>query len=229
MNKEQLISKFEGFKLSQEYEKCTQALDLHAKFLESFPFRQQPGLIDELTPEMLYNPRCGDKDYFFNWIENKLLWLGGIKVGSAMPWQEASENINIFKNLMKIAVDDKISIANKIDARWEDIKGFGGDHHIVKKILSVYYPKIIIPIFRTNDWELFFDLLDIDYRERFIDKFKKDYCASNTKIAEKFEALNELMMEFKNSEPKFAELENALFMNYLYVFFRKEIQEARES
>lgn len=222
MNKVDLTSELAKFNCSEEYDKCSQALSLRDKFLERFPFRKQPGLIDELTPELIYNPHSSDKNYFFNWIEHSLMWLGAVKLGSAKPWENASENIETFKDLMKIAVDDKISIADKIDAHWEDIKGFGGDRHIVKKIISVYYPEKIIPIFKTEDWELFFDLLEIDYTERFIDKFRKNYSGSNTTVGEKFETLNELFMELKNSQPLFAEMDNAMFMNYIYVFFHDQ-------
>jgi len=229
MNKEDLTNKLGEFKISQEYEKCLQALKSREKFLERFPFRQQPELIDELTPEMLYNPHSGDTDYFFNWIEHSLMWLGAVKLRSSNPWEEASNNLSLFKDLFKITVDDKISIADKIDTHWEDIKGFGGDRHIVKKIISVYYPEKIIPIFKTDDWELFFELLDIDYTERFIDKFKKNYGGSGATVGEKFETLNELFMELKNAQPLFAEMDNAMFMNYIYVFFRDQRNVAKNN
>lgn len=225
MEKTELISKINEFETSEAYEKCLRVLSLRDDFLNRFPFRQQPGLIDELTQDNLYNPHSGDTDYFFNWIEHKLQWLGAVSLGSAKPWENARKNIDNFKDLLKIATDDKISIANKIDAHWEDIKGFGGDRHAVKKIISIYYPEKIIPIFKTEDWELLFDLLGMDYTERIIDKFRKNYCGAS--VGEKFETLNELLLEFKESQPEFEKMDNALFMNFLYVVFREEVAKTR--
>lgn len=223
----ELVNRINDFEVSEGYSKCFNAIESRKEFLKQFPFRSQPGSIDGLELEMIYNPHSGDHEYFFNWIEHKLMWLGAVALGSAKPWENARENAGTFRDLLKIAVDDKISIANKIDAHWEDIKGFGGDRHVAKKILSVYYPEDIIPIFKTEDWESLLDLLGIDYTERFIDKFKKNYAGSKSTKGEKFETLNELLMEFKNSWPEFAKMDNAMFMNFLYFVYGEQIRKVR--
>jgi hypothetical protein len=148
-----------------------QKLELKIKEAESFlleftgklfPFRKHPECIDKLTPKKIYNP--GGKDYFFYWIEYKLKILGHLSVyNGKKTYINAMDNINALKQLLKIIVDDTLSISEKIDAPWEKIKRFGGDKHIAKKILFCYYPEKVICVYNTKDLEEFSEKLDLKH------------------------------------------------------------------
>ena len=133
----------------------------HEKFLSLYPFRKQPERINLVTPERLYNP--GTDDYFFLWIEHRLKNLGHIRIGSALIWGNARDNIERFKELLRKATDDSIPLFEKIDANWQDIKFFGGDKNVAKKIIWCYYPHDFLPIFKTDDLEHFARNLVLDY------------------------------------------------------------------
>jgi len=63
--------------------------------------------------------------------------------------------------LLKIAVNDNKSLSEKVDAPWENIKLWGGDKHIAKKIINCFYPDINIFGFKTADLEKFCEIASI--------------------------------------------------------------------
>ncbi|MFQ6134259.1 MAG: hypothetical protein ACE5KU_00395 [Nitrososphaerales archaeon] len=123
----------------QKYEESREQRDIieaawneHKLFLERFPYRERPEEINKLQPRDLYDPGAS-KDYFFNWIEHRTKALGHIAVGSAAPFQNVTKDIDEFKNLLRIVIDNSKSLAEKLDADWSRIKGFGGDKHLAKR------------------------------------------------------------------------------------------------
>lgn len=107
------------------------ALKLLQAFRKKYPFKDDPASIDRLTPDDLFKK---GEDYFFKWIEFKLRPLGRIVVGSTMAYLNACKQIDDFKELLRIAVDERKTLAEKIDAPWEKIGGMGGDKLIAKKL-----------------------------------------------------------------------------------------------
>ena len=186
----------------------------HRKFLKVFPFRNKPEKIDELRPEDLYNPGIGTKDYFFWWMEYGLSKLGRIFPFVADAYENAVERIEVFKELLRIAVDDSKSLAEKIDADWDKIKRFGGDRHIAKKIISTYYPQEVIPIFKTQDLEHFSKELELGVEGKALDQFDLPYDALS--IGEKYQLFNDLLLDIKKEFEKTREWDNAYFMWFLY-------------
>jgi hypothetical protein len=120
------------------------------EFIERFPFRKNPSLIDELTPEKLYNPGKS-REWFFYFFEFYLRRVGTIAIHGDKPWREACSKIDIFKQLLKLVVDDSKSIHERIDdERWSQLKGWGGDKHCVKKSYSSIIQKNCYPLLRPN-------------------------------------------------------------------------------
>lgn len=198
------------------------ALELAKKFSERYPWRKQPQRIDSLTPEDLYNP--GHPGYFFDWIEHKLKGLGHIYIGHAGVWVNAAENIYELTRLLKIAVDDSLPLHQKIDAPWQNIKLWGGDKHIAKKIVTCFYPDTNIYGYKTSDLERFCEIMGIT--ETMIEN------ESNTKYGEvydslsmgkKYELLNDLLHNFKNSLEETRNWHNNYFMRFLYSTFKEEL------
>ena len=63
----------------------------------------------------------------------------------------------ILRRLLHVAVDRKKTLAEKVDAPWDQIKGLGRDRHIAKKIIFCfnYENGDVLPIFKTQDLEFF--------------------------------------------------------------------------
>jgi hypothetical protein len=189
----------------------------HSEFLKRYPFREHPELIDQLPPEKIY--ARGAEDYFFLWVEHRTKELGAIFTYGGLVYPNAIKSIDKFKQLLKIAVDDSKSLSEKIDAPWEGINGFGGDKLIAKKIVFLYYPDAIVPIFKTDHLEYAVRKLGIEDREldeRARRSYKKEY--SGLTLGQKYELLNNLLLEVKNSVEEFRDWDNACFMKFIYDF-----------
>jgi hypothetical protein len=187
------------------------------EFIKKFPFREKPELIDNLTPDDVYNP--GISGYFLDYIEHKLKNFGHIHVPSDKPWKSAKDNLDLFKKMLKIAVNDKISLAKKIDAEWDKLPGWGGDRHYAKKIVFCYYPENVIPIFKTEHLEHFLEklrLLDDAYKKAQV-KYQMSY--EDLTVGQKYELLNSLLVEFKEKSAVIKDKDNVFFGWVLYTAF----------
>jgi hypothetical protein len=204
---------FEIIKYS-EVKKAWNRLD---EFLNLFPFRDHPEKIDELTAEKIYT--AGDKNTFFYWPEFGLKNLGRVGSYSAFYAESARDNAEKFKELLKKAVDDSLSLSYKIEP-WEDIKWFGGDRIIAKKIIFCYYPKDIIPIFSTKDLEHFANIFELNFEIVAFVRYTKSY--DMLSVGQKFELLNNFLLNVKNNKPEFKRWDNLLFMKFLYENFQPE-------
>jgi len=180
------------------------------KFQEKFNFRIFSKQIDEINPDEIY--KKGKDDCFFHWIEFKTKYLGAIFTYGGKVYPNALIHIDTFKKLLKIIVNPDIDIKNKIDAEWQNIKGFGGDKLIAKKILYCYYPKDILPIFKTDHLETFARKLNIEFEKKSFDLFGKNYLELT--VGEKFELLNGQLKNFKNEQ--LADIDDNTLCHYLY-------------
>lgn len=215
MNKDELITKAKEFERKAEKD-IKNAWAKHKEFLRLFPFREHPEEIDLLTPERIYNPGSGT-DFFLGWVEFKLKDLGHIRVGSALYAENARDNPEKFKELLRTTVNDSLTIAQRIDSHWEDIKGFGGDKTIAKKIIFCYYPEKILPMFKTEDLEHFANQLQIDFKKGVYESFGKSY--EMLSIGQKIEHLNSLLLRFRDKETEIKKWDNLLFARFLYDIF----------
>lgn len=212
MDLEIKIKEFEkNYKIKKNIENVWEK---HAEFLSRYPFRKDSKQINNLSPQGVYNP---GGEYFFDWIEHKLKALGHLSIGSAKVWENARNNTETLKELLKVIVNDSLSISEKIDSHWEDIKGFGGDRHIAKKILFCYYPDKTIPAYKTEDLEELAEVLGLEYQEKSREKYKEEYDVLS--VGQKFELFNDLFFYFKNLHPRLKNLDNAMFGAFLYNSF----------
>ena len=190
---------------------------LQQEFVSRFPFREKPELIDDLIPKDVYNP--GVSGYFLDYIEHKLKPLGHIYVPSDRPWRNARDNLDDFKKLLKIAVDDSVSLADKIDAAWDSLSGWGGDRHYAKKLVFCYYPDEVVPIFKTEHLEHFVKILGLreDIDEKAVNRFGKGY--DDFSLGQKYELLNNILLDFKKNREEIKDWDNALYVRLLYEAF----------
>lgn len=216
MNQQEFIKRAKSFEKEkkEELDKIKKNLD---EFLKKFDFKEHPEKIDELKKEDIYNPKAEKRDYFLYWIEHKLENLASLKVGSAKYAENAIANIDEFKKLLKMVVDNTITIEEKIKANWAEIKKWGRDKHIAKKIIFCYNSDKLIPILSTNLLKEYVDRLDLDYKKISIDKFNNNY--SDLSREEKYLLLNEILMPYKISLPEIKDWDNITFAKFLeYVF-----------
>ncbi len=183
-----------------------------SEFLERYPYKERPELIDKLTPDRLY--KKGAKDYFFLWVEHRTRSLGSISTYGGLVYPNAVANIDVFKSLLKIVVDDSKQLSEKIDAGWNEIKGFGGDRLIAKKILFLYYPEEVLPIFKTEHLEHFARSLGYNLDECAKEYWNKSY--RDLSVGEKYELLNKLLLDVKKSVDRMRNWDNAYFARFLY-------------
>ena len=195
--------------MSERHEECLRLLN---QFLERFPFHRDEKAIDKLTPDEVYCPGSGD--YFFYWVEHKLKPLGHIAVGSNKPYINAKNNLDKFKNLLKIVVDRDKSLAEKVDADWPSIKGLGGDRIVAKKIIFLYNSDKAFNIFKTVEFEQILSELGIKFQAKAKKRTGKDYGDLST--GEKWQLLTELLSEFRESIPEIKHWDNMMIGFFLY-------------
>lgn len=211
------IERLREFEKSHKKE-LEEVVNLHADFLRSYPFRECPEEIEALTPEQIYNPGT-KQDYFLGWIEFKLKNLGRIFTGSALYAESAREQHEKFKELLRVVVDSSLSIAERIDAHWEDIRGFGGDKLVAKKIIFCYWPEKMLPIFKTEHLEYFARQLGADYTRDAYDLYGKAYGALLS-LGQKCEVLNRALLKALGYQDKeLGVYETLLLAKFLYEMF----------
>ncbi len=185
------------------------SMKIFQEFRNLYPFHEHPEKIDLLEPDDIYNP--GNESFLY-YIEHGLPDFGRLKVGGDEYSRNAKNNISKFKKLLKIAVDDSLSIVEKVDAPWDNIKRFGGDRMVAKKIIFCYNPEKILPIYKTEHLEYYAAQIDKDFRNK-PNKFHKSYDEFSS--GQKFEYLNNILLQFKNETVK-SEMDNTMFMHFLY-------------
>jgi hypothetical protein len=190
----------------------------HAEFIKRYPFREHPELIDKLTPDDIY--KKGTEDYFFLWVEHRTRALGAIFTYGGLVYPNAVANIDKFKKLLKVAVDDAKPLHEKIDASWEEIRGFGGDKLIAKKIVFLYYPDKVVPILKTDHMERVVEGLGVGEEElerRAEGSYGKGY--DDLTLGERYELLNGVLLGFKDGVEELKGWDNAYLMRFLYSIY----------
>lgn len=200
-----ISEKAKEFDLNGEHKReIDNALKLLRQFRQKYPFKDKPESIEKLTADELFKK---GEDYFFRWIEFTLRPLGHIALGSATVYRNACNQLEDFKDLLRIAVDREKSLAEKVDAAWERISGMGGDKHIAKKIISCYNDDVL-PIFKTDDLKHFFSIL--------VGRLKLPPNYENMTLGEKYEFFNKQLMNVKENVPETKDWNTAYFTRFLY-------------
>jgi len=98
------------------------------------------------------------------------------------------------------------------------IKGLGGDKHIAKKIIYLYNSKDTLPIFKTEDLEYFVEKLKLDKDREALKIFNKPY--NDLSRGQKYEILNNLLLNFKSQIQEFKNWDNLTFSKFLYTIIK---------
>ena len=118
-----------------------------------FPFAENLREIEWLDPDKLYKVNPDEVGEFFQLLEKSLkpIKYSNLSSGSNV-YRNARLQIKDFKNLLRAAVDDRKSLAEKVDAPWEKIGGIGLDKILAKKIIYClnYENGTVLPIFNNQ-------------------------------------------------------------------------------
>ncbi len=202
-----MSEKAEEFDKSGKYRrKVDDVLRLLEQFRLKYPFKEDSEFVNSLRAEDIFNE---GKDYFFRWIVYELKDLGYVG-GYPTAFRNAYNNLKFFKELLRIAVADEKTLADKVDAPWENIRGLGGDKHLAKKIICCYNDDVL-PIFRTDDLELFFKVL----RQR---NLPSHY--DSMSLGEKYQFLNQELSKVKENCAETEDWDRVFFMWFLYVTYK---------
>lgn len=205
-----ISEKVKEFDKSGEYRRDVDvALRLLKRFRQKYPFRDNPRYIDNLTADDLFKekpPQIGD---FFRWIEYKLKPLGHLSVYSSV-YRNARNQLEDFKALLRVVVNENKSLAEKVDAPWQRISRMGGDKHIAKKIIFCFNDGVL-PIFKTADLEHFFVQL--------VGKHKLPSSYDTMSLGEKYQFLTRGLLNVKKRFAETREWNNAYFMWFLYKMY----------
>ncbi|MBS7619246.1 hypothetical protein KEJ21_01170 [Candidatus Bathyarchaeota archaeon] len=185
------------------------ALEKLRVFREKYPFTENPEAIERLSPEDVFRRNTGEIGEFFRYIEYYLKPLGGLRTYPKV-YLEIREQIDLFKHLLYVVVDNKKSLAEKVDAPWSEIKGLGGDSHIAKKIIFCfnYETGSVIPIFSTSHLEHFLNIIhETPWRPIHY---------GGLSLGKKYETLTEKLLKAKESSQVTSPWEITYFCRFLY-------------
>ena len=119
---------------------------------QKFPFAENLASIEWLDPDKLFKVNPDEVGELFRLIEGTFKSLSYSTSNSSNVYRNARLQIKEFRNLLRVVVDDRKSLAQKVDASWERIGGFGDDRQLALKIIfSFNYEKgKVFPVFSTQ-------------------------------------------------------------------------------
>lgn len=122
--------------------------ELRSKYAFSENLRE----IEWLDPDRLYKVNPDETGEFFRLLEGYLKPLGYTTLNSGNIYRNIRLQIKEFKNLLRTVVDDRKSLAEKVDAPWERIGGLGQDKLLAKQLIFCYnYDRgTVLPVFSNQ-------------------------------------------------------------------------------
>jgi hypothetical protein len=184
------------------------ALVLLKEFRVRFPFAENPQSIDCLEPDKILKTNPVEIGEFFHSIVYSLNPIGYLTIHSSNVYHNIRLQIEDFKGLLRVVVDKKKSLAEKVDAPWEKISGLGQDKHIAKKIIFCfnYESGNVLPIFSTPHLRNFVN--------RVVDKPNNP--TKYYSLGKEYEHLTSELLKAKDNLPITRPWESAYFARFLY-------------
>lgn len=206
---ERMIEKAKAFDKSGSIEAMIDhVLDLLRQFRSEYPFAEDPSSIEVLCPDDLFKEQPDEVGEFFRWLEFRLKEIGHLTLYGSGVYRRIRNQFGDFKELLYIVVDQKKSLAEKVDANWSQISGLGQDEHIAKKIIFCfnYEQGNVLPIFNTN------------HLEHFVNEIveTKSFPSPYASLGEKYAYLTSELLKVKNSVAETKLWELPYFSRFLY-------------
>ena len=116
-----------------------------------FPFAENPKSIDALKPDDIFKMNPDEVGEFFHYLDYYQP-LSHMPVSGSSAYLKIRLQIEDFKGLLRVVVDKKKSLAEKVDTPRGNMKGLGDDKQLVKKIIFCfnYESGALLPIVSTN-------------------------------------------------------------------------------
>jgi hypothetical protein len=182
-------------------------------FRKEYPYAENPGSIETLTSKDIIEDGEKETGKFFLYIQYNLSDIGHLILYTNDVYYKIRSQLDDFKELLYTVVDKTKTLAEKVDAPWQDIKGLGGDRHIAKKIIFCFNHEneSVVPIFSTIHLEHFLDtILEKEWR-------LPNYESGS--LGEKYEALTNELLKAKKSSPTTKPWEITYFSWFLYTTY----------
>jgi hypothetical protein len=127
------------------------------EFRQKFPFVENLREIEVLNPDKLFRINPDVVGEFFQTLEAVFKPLKYAVFGNTNIYRNARLQINDFKLLLRIVVDNRKTLAQKVDAKWERIGGIGQSKALALAIIYSfnYENKTILPIFNIEHLHYF--------------------------------------------------------------------------
>jgi hypothetical protein len=186
------------------------ALAALKEFRNKFPFVENLAEIEWLNPDRLFKTNPDEVGEFFQTLEAIFKPLGYPVSGNSNVYRNACLQISDFKNLLRIAVDDRKTLANKVDAKWQKIGGISPDKQLPMKIIYTFNfeRKTVLPIFSTQHLKYFVNRV-------------VDGVSGQTKyfsLGQEYEHYTLELLKVK-SNPAMRNWDNLYFARFLYVTY----------
>jgi hypothetical protein len=184
------------------------ALGALKTFKQKYPFAENLRTIEWLDPEKLFKVNPDEVGEFFGLLEGYLKSLGYSNSNSSNVYRNAHLQIKDFKNLLRIAVGDRKTLAQKVDARWESIGGIGPDKGLALKIIFTFNSErgTVLPIF------------DVQHMRHFVNRVA-DEASGKTKyfsLGQEYEHYTAELLKAKNNLPITKNWDVLYFTRFLY-------------
>ncbi|MGD0159634.1 MAG: hypothetical protein ABSB89_04990 [Candidatus Bathyarchaeia archaeon] len=206
--KESLLEKVRAFDKNGVIKvEIDSAMKLLKDFRARYPFAENPESIETLNPNDIFIPQSKEIGEFFRWLVYYLKPIGHLRSYPNIFGQIRNQ-FEDFKELLAVTVDRKKSLAQKVDAQWEQIRGLGRDKHIAKKIIFCfnYEHGDVLPIFSTDHLQHFLtEIVD-----------KPSFPAQYVSLGETYEFLMSELLGVKESLPETHPWELPYFSRFLY-------------
>jgi hypothetical protein len=178
------------------------------EFRQKFPFVENLREIELLDPNKLFrlNPDCIGE--FFQSLEDIFKPLGYPTFGNSNIYRNTRLQINDFKLLLRTTVDERKTLAQKIDTKWEKIAGIGENKTLAMKIIYSfnYENKITLPIFSIQHLRHFTNRTSNTLNEP----------AKYASIGQEYEHFTAELLKNKNNIPTTRGWDNLYFTRFLY-------------
>jgi hypothetical protein len=142
----------EYYKVRSMRVEVDKALVLLKELRQKYSFAENLRSIELLEPDRLFKINPDEVGEFFRLLEGAVKPLGHPASNNSNVYRNTRLQIGEFKNLLRAAVDNRKSLAQKIDAPWEKIGGIGQDKQLAIKIIFCfnYESGTVLPIFNNQ-------------------------------------------------------------------------------
>ena len=178
------------------------------EFRQKFPFVENLREIELLNPDRLFRRNPDNVGEFFQNLEDIFKPLKYTVFSNTNIYRNAHLQIKDFKLLLRIAVDTRKSLTQKVDAKWEKIGGIGPNKTLALEIIYSfnYENKTVLPIFNIEHM-------------RYFTRCISDTLSESTKyfsIGQEYEYFTLELLKNKNSSPITRGWNNLYFTRFLY-------------